>query len=81
MCIMVGIDRFNCYGHAVALHNKTSKSVAKDLESYVFITVPSTPEVIFTDRCPILVPFLPHSNGGVERFNQTMKQRLMPVHA
>ena len=98
---MVGIDRFSRYGHAVALRNKTSKTVAKVLESYFLSTVPCTPAAIFTDGGPefkgrefnevlvrfgirddFSVPFLPHSNGGgVERFNQTLKQRLIPASA
>ena len=100
VCVMVGIDCFSRYGHAVALKNKTSKTVAKALEGYVLSRVPSTPEVIFTDGGPeykgrefnqvlarfgirhdYSVPFLPHSNGGVERFNQTLKQRLMLTSA
>ena len=52
VCVMVGIDRFSRYGHAVALKNKTSKIVAKALEGHVLSTVPSTPEVIFTDGGP-----------------------------
>ena len=49
---MVGIYRFSRYSHAVALKNKTSKTVAKALEGYVLSTVQCTSEVIFTDWGP-----------------------------
>ena len=48
VCVMVGIDRFSRYGHAVALRNKTSITLAKALVSNVLSTMPCTPEVIFT---------------------------------
>ena len=50
VCVMVGIDCFSTYGHAVTLRNKTSKTVAKAVESYILSTVLCTPEVIFTDE-------------------------------
>ena len=40
VCVMVGIDCFSRYGHAVALRYNTSKMVVKALESYVLSTVP-----------------------------------------
>ena len=52
VCVMVGIDRFSRYGHALALKNKMSRTVAKALEGYVLSTVPITPEVIFMDGGP-----------------------------
>ena len=98
--LMVGIDRYTRFGHAVPLRNKTSRLVAGALESHILSSVPITPEAILTDGGPefkgkefnevlnrfgirhdFSLPYRPHTNGGVERFNQTLKNKLMLVSA
>ena len=51
-CVLVGVDRFSRFGHAIPLRNKTSRLVAEALESHILMGLPRTPETILTDGGP-----------------------------
>ena len=50
--LLVGIDRYSRFGHAVPLQNKTSRLVASALESHILSSTPQTPEAILMDGGP-----------------------------
>ena len=48
-CLLVGIDLYTKFGHAVPLRNKTSATVAQALEGSILATLPKTPTIMLTD--------------------------------
>lgn len=47
--LLVGIDRYSRFGHAVPLRNKTSRLVASALESNILSSTLLAPEAILTN--------------------------------